>query len=164
MQTWPLLRNLPMTAAWATCFTSASGKTINGAWPPSSRLSRLTWSAERRISSLPTSVEPVKLILRTAGCSKKASANWIGVADDEVGDARRAGRRRPGTRTSAIRDSGVWSAGRLTIVQPAARAGAIFRLGRAIGKFQGVIVPTTPTGCLIAWCRLATFVGGMIRP
>ena len=63
-----------MTAAWATCSTSASGKTISGAWPPSSRLSRLTPSAERRISSLPTSVEPVKLILRTAGCSKKASA------------------------------------------------------------------------------------------
>ena len=63
-----------MTAAWATCWTSASGKTISGAWPPSSRLRRLTWSAERLISSLPTSVEPVKLILRTAGCSKNASA------------------------------------------------------------------------------------------
>ena len=66
MQTWPLFRNLPSTAAWATWATSASGKTINGAWPPSSRLSRLTWSADRRISSLPTRVDPVKLIFRTA--------------------------------------------------------------------------------------------------
>ena len=63
-----------------------------------------------------------------------------------------------------IKVSGVWSAGRLTTVQPTASAGAIFRLGSAAGKFHGVIVPTTPTGCLIAWCRLATFDGGMIRP
>ena len=49
-----------------------------------------------------------------------------------------------------IRVSGVCSAGRLTTVQPAARAGAILRLGRAIGKFHGLIVPTTPTGCLMA--------------
>ena len=48
-----------------------------------------------------------------------------------------------------MRVIGVWSAGRLTTVHPAASAGAIFRLGSAAGKFQGVIVPTTPTGWLI---------------
>ena len=64
MQTWPLLRNLPMTAILAPTSGSASGKTMNGAWPPSSRLRRFTWSAAPRISCLPTSVEPVKLILR----------------------------------------------------------------------------------------------------
>jgi len=35
-----------------------------------------------------------------------------------------------------------------TIVQPAARAGAIFRACNVIGKFQGLMAPTTPTGCL----------------
>ncbi len=75
-----------------------------------------------------------------------------------------------GTPASAIASnswimvSGVWSAGRLTTVQPAASAGAIFRLTIAAGKFHGVMVPTTPTGCLIAWCRLVATVGGMIRP
>ena len=49
-----------------------------------------------------------------------------------------------------IKVSGVWSAGRLTTVQPAAMAAAILRLGSAAGKFQGVIVQTTPTGCLMA--------------
>jgi hypothetical protein len=52
-----------------------------------------------------------------------------------------------------MRTRGVWSAGRLTTVQPAASAGAILRLGRVIGKFQGVIVPTTPTGWWMAKCR-----------
>ena len=52
----------------------------------------------------------------------------------------------------------------MTTVQPTASAGAIFRLAIAAGKFQGVIVPTTPTGCLIAWARLAMFEVGMIRP
>jgi len=35
--------------------------------------------------------------------------------------------------------SGVSSAGLTTTVQPAARAGAIFRVAMASGKFQGVI-------------------------
>src|SRR5262249_2983506 len=127
------------------------------------RLIRLTWSAERRMSSLPTSVEPVKLIFRTAGLRKKTSA----MARD--GPITRLATPR-GTPASArqeniaINVSGVWSAGRLTTVHPAARAGAILRLGSAAGKFQGVIVATTPTGCLIAWCRFATLAGGMIRP
>ena len=41
MHTWPLLRNLPITAIFAPTSGSASGKTMNGAWPPSSRLSAL---------------------------------------------------------------------------------------------------------------------------
>ena len=47
------------------CSRSASSKITYGAWPPSSSDSRLTCSAESRISSLPTSVEPVNEILRT---------------------------------------------------------------------------------------------------
>ena len=42
--------------------------------------------------------------------------------------------------------SGDSSLGLSTTVQPAASAGAILRLGNEAGKFQGVIVPTTPTG------------------
>ena len=38
------------------------------------------------------------------------------------------------------------SAGLKTTVSPQTSAGAIFQLGIAIGKFQGVIAPTTPTG------------------
>ena len=78
-----------MTAAFATTSGSASGKTMNGACPPSSRLSRLTWSAACRISCLPTSVEPVKLIFRTAGFAMNSSAISLRRADDQVRHARR---------------------------------------------------------------------------
>src|SRR3954463_766839 len=79
MHTWPLLRNLPVTAICAPTSGSASGKTMNGACPPSSRLTRLTCSAQPRSSCLPTSVEPVKLILRQTGFSRNSSAiSWAG--------------------------------------------------------------------------------------
>ena len=45
-------------------------------------------------------------------------------------------------------DSGVSAAGFITTVQPAAKAGATFLAIMACGKFQGVIIPTTPTGSL----------------
>ncbi len=40
--------------------------------------------------------------------------------------------------------SGVCSAGFITIVQPAANAGPHFQATISIGKFQGMIWPTTP--------------------
>ena len=42
--------------------------------------------------------------------------------------------------------SGVWLAGLITIVQPAAIAGPILRVPMASGKFQGVIIRHGPTG------------------
>ena len=42
--------------------------------------------------------------------------------------------------------SGVSSAGLITIVLPAANAGAAFQPTMIIGKFHGMIAPTTPTG------------------
>lgn len=44
-------------------------------------------------------------------------------------------------------DSGVWWAGLMTLVQPAAMAGPILRVPIAIGKFHGVISRHGPTGC-----------------
>ncbi|CSA10457.1 Uncharacterised protein [Vibrio cholerae] len=41
---------------------------------------------------------------------------------------------------------GVCSAGLSTTQQPAARAGANFHAAISIGKFQGMICPTTPIG------------------
>ena len=48
---------------------------------------------------------------------------------------------------SASIDSGVWAAGLITLVQPAAIAGPSLRAPIAIGKFQGVISRHGPTGC-----------------
>jgi len=50
------------------------------------------------------------------------------------------------SRASSCIDSGVCSAGLITIVQPAASAGASFLTTISSGRFQGVIAPTTPTG------------------
>ena len=46
---------------------SASSNTMNGALPPSSSETFLTVPAHCAISSLPISVEPVKVSLRTIG-------------------------------------------------------------------------------------------------
>ena len=43
-------------------------------------------------------------------------------------------------------DRGETDAGLTTIVLPQMSAGAIFHAGIAMGKFQGVTRPTTPTG------------------
>lgn len=50
----------------------------------------------------------------------------------------------------ASADRGVSSAGLITTVQPTAIAGDAFLVIIAAGKFQGVIIPATPIGCLIA--------------
>ena len=47
--------------------TSASAKTMLALLPPSSRVTRFTWSAQPAMICLPTSVEPVKQTLRTSG-------------------------------------------------------------------------------------------------
>ena len=51
-----------------------------------------------------------------------------------------------------------------TTVQPAASAGAIFRVSIALGKFQGVMQATTPIGCRITIMRLSLLGLGMTSP
>src|SRR3954452_2462089 len=58
------------------------------------------------------------------------------------------------TLTNAALVAGVSSLGLKTIVLPAIKAGNIFQLGTAIGKFQGVIRPMTPTESRIAMPNL----------
>ena len=71
---------------------------------------------------------------------------------------------RSASTASASADSGVSSEGRATKVQPTARAGASLRAIMALGKFHGVIEPTTPTGCLITTMRLSRWWPGMTSP
>ena len=47
---------------------------------------------------------------------------------------------------SACAVAGTSAAGLNTTVLPKASAGAIFHAGMAMGKFHGVMIPTTPTG------------------
>jgi hypothetical protein len=55
---------------------------------------------------------------------------------------------------SANAEYGVSAAGLMTTEQPAAIAPPIFLVIMALGKFQGVRMPTTPTGCWIVTNRL----------
>ncbi len=64
----------------------------------------------------------------------------------------------------ASAEYGVCEAGLQTNVQPAARAGAAFRVIIAEGKFQGVIAATTPTGWRNTRIRLSAWCPGMTSP
>src|ERR1700677_1235197 len=68
-QVCPMLRNFEIIAPSTAASTCASSKTMNGALPPSSSPTFFTVPAACAISTLPTSVEPVKPTTRTAGCS-----------------------------------------------------------------------------------------------
>ncbi len=141
---------------------SASSKMMNGASPPSSRVTRLSVSAEALASALPTAVEPVNDSLRTRSSSSQA---WetCGVRERLAGTRFSTPAGRPASSASTARaraDRGVSSAGLATTVQPAARAGPNLRAIIATGKFQGVITATTPTGSRRASiCRPATGAG-----
>ena len=71
--TWPWLNQMASTTPSTTESRSASSKTMNGDLPPSSRLRRLPLPAVAARMMRPTSVDPVKAILSTSGCSTRAA-------------------------------------------------------------------------------------------
>ena len=61
-------------------------------------------------------------------------------------------------------ESGVSVAGLTTTVLPRISAGIIFQEGIAIGKFQGVISPATPTGWRTDIWNLSGISEGVVWP
>ena len=110
---------------------------------------------------LPTSVDPVKQTLRTAGCVTKRSPTTDPLPGITVSTPSGS----PASRASSpirIAVSGVISAGLSTTVLPAASAGANPQPAMGIGKFQGTMMPTTPRG---SWKVMSTPPGtGICRP
>ncbi len=124
---------------------SASAKTMLALLPPSSRVTRFTWSAQPTMIDLPTSVEPVKQTLRTAGWA----TNRCPTTEPLPGTIWKTSSGRPASRASSpsrIAVSGVSSAGLSTTVLPAASAGPNPQPAIGIGKFHGTMMPTTPSG------------------
>ncbi len=122
---------------------------MKGALPPSSSATFFTVVAHWAISCLPTAVEPVKENFRTSGFdvnSSPTSRERVVVIDVE--HARPACRRARPVRPAPGPRAASRPAGLITKVQPAASAGATLRVIMALGKFHGVIAPTTPIGCL----------------
>ena len=71
---------------------------------------------------------------------------------------------RPANSAKASAESGVSVAGLQTKVQPAASAGPALRVIMALGKFQGVMAATTPTGCLMTIMRPLGQGEGLVSP
>ncbi len=135
---------MPLSAPLTAESTAESAKTMLGDLPPSSSVTRLSVSAELRMISLPTEVEPVKAILSPPGCFTNAAP----VSGPPVTIFSTPGGRPASSANSPKRSavSGVCSAGLSTTVLPQASAGPSFQLASSSGKFQATIAPTTPTG------------------
>ena len=150
----PMLRILASIAPSTAASRSASPKTRNGAFPPSSIEIFSTCSADCLINPWPTLVDPVKVSFRSRG-SAMIGADTL-PEDDVVitfttPSGNPASARMP-ARASVV--SGVNAAGLITTVHPAANAGPILRVPIASGKFHGVIAYTGPTGCFIVSNRV----------
>jgi hypothetical protein len=163
MQVCPELRNLQRIAPATAWSRSASSKTMKGALPPSSSETFFRVFAHSAISIFPIAVEPVKPSLRTSGLDVISAP--IGAASPVTTENTPPGipASSPSTVTARA-ESGVWLAGFITIVQPAARAGAALRVTIAAGKFQGVIPAVTPIGCLRTTMRRSALGVGIVSP
>jgi hypothetical protein len=163
MQLWPPLRNLATIAVSTATSRSASSNTSSGALPPNSKDRRLMVGAEAAISRAPTAVEPVKVIFRTRLEAVTMSPNSAGALTTTLSTP--GGIPASSARAAKARAvNGVSLAGLQTIVQPAARAGAILRVSMAIGKFHGVIAAQTPIGSRSTSRLRPGMLGGRISP
>jgi hypothetical protein len=94
---------------------------------------------------LPTSVDPVKHTLRTAGCVTNRCPTTLPLPGSTV-NTPSGSPASSASSPSRIAVSGVSSAGFSTTVLPAASAGPKPQAAIGIGKFHGTMIPTTPSG------------------
>ena len=73
MQVCPVAANTPATSPFAAACRSASGNTICGDLPPSSRVTLLMFSAAACATARPVAVDPVNATLSTPGCAASAA-------------------------------------------------------------------------------------------
>src|SRR5699024_8607891 len=134
-----------------------------GAWPPSSSDTFFICAEPSRIKYFPTLVEPVKVIMRTSLFVSIsfpiASASPVTRLTTPAGIPASSK-----ILTISIADNGVSGDGFNTAVQPAASAGPSVRVIMDEGEFQGVIAPTTPTGCGMTSIRLDETDDGIHSP
>ena len=121
---------------------------IDGLLPPSSRLTRLTRAAARRLDPPPVATEPVNEIASTCGWATSAGADDLAGALDDVEDAGRDARLERQLGRAHRRHRRLL--GRLEHDAVAARRAAnTTKAATAVGPFQGMIEPTTPSGSRI---------------
>src|SRR5581483_5022827 len=134
-----------------------------GFLPPSSSEQCLKLLAAVVPTMRPTSVEPVREIARTSGCSISGAPIFdpkpVTMLITPCGTP--ASER---VRTKLSTESGVSCAGLITQVLPATIAGNNFQDGIAMGKFQGVIMAQTPSGWRTAIANLLGSSEGVVGP
>ena len=122
----------------------------------------MCWPASAA-SCLPTTVEPVKLILRITGWGIRWPEISAGLPYTRpitpAGTPASAK-----ARSSAAGAAGVSSAALTMIEQPVVSAADTLRTAWLIGKFHGVKAATGPTGSLITSWRTAGLRLGTMRP
>lgn len=163
--TWPEERNFDAIAPATAASKSASSKTINGAFPPSSKDNFFNVEEDCFIKSFPTPVEPVNDTFLTIGelvIVSPTSAvffNALMMFTTPLGTPARCA---SSARAKAV--NGVSPGDFATTVHPAARAAPIFRVIMAAGKFHGVIRPQTPTGSFNVTTLLPAIDAGIVSP
>ena len=128
----------------ASSAAMTSGRKTFGLLPPSSSVTGMRfWEAYCMIRR-PVVVSPVKATL--AMRSEEASGLPASAPKPLTTLSTPSGMRSPISSMTLRIDHGVCSAGLSTTQLPAARAGASFHVAMRIGKFHGMICPTTPSG------------------
>ena len=145
MQVCPVAAKMPDTTPLTALSRSASGNTSCADLPPSSSVVRLKVWAALRNTWRPEFSPPVKAILSTplwlVSGSPTSAPNPVTTLSTPGGKPASST-----SRISSIVDAEVNSDGLITMVQPAAKAGASFQVASSSGEFHGVIAATTPTG------------------
>src|ERR1700694_2136860 len=132
MQTWPALRYLNAAMVSAAFSGSASANTTTGEWPPSSMVVRFMPLAASPARCLPTGIEPVKEILRTASLARRYSETSAGTPNTRLSTP--AGRPASAKqRTISTQAPGVSSEALRMSERPAASAPPFFRAVYGIG-------------------------------
>jgi len=115
-----------------------------GLLPPSSSVTGMMFSLAYCMINRPVVVSPVNATLATLGL--EASGLPASVPKPLTTLRTPGGSRSAITSITLRMEAGVCSAGLSTTQFPAARAGASFHAAIKIGKFQGMIWATTPSG------------------
>lgn len=115
-----------------------------GLLPPSSKVTGMMFWLAYCMISRPVVVSPVKATLATR--DEDARGLPASTPNPLTTLSTPAGNRSPTSSSSFRIDQGVCSAGLRTTALPAANAGASFHTAIRIGKFHGMIWPTTPSG------------------
>ncbi len=125
-------------------FVQTSAKKMFGDLPPSSSVTGIRFWLAYCMMSRPVVVSPVKAILAT----RELEASGLPASRPNPLTILRTpgGSRSPTSSAQTRMLAGVCSAGFSTTQFPAAIAGASFQVAIRIGKFHGMIWPTTPSG------------------